>query len=63
MRNTVVDFSSSTFDYNNGIVATVDHLDLETDSAGNTGIGSVRGLQIVNGGGDGLVHFVWRSPF
>jgi hypothetical protein len=36
--------------YNNGIVAMVDELDVADLGGGLSGIGAVRGLQIVNGG-------------
>ena len=36
--------------YNNGIVATVDDLEIVNDRAGRPSIKSLKGLQIVNGG-------------
>jgi hypothetical protein len=36
--------------YNNGIVATVDDLEIVNDKAGRPSIKSLKGLQIVNGG-------------
>jgi hypothetical protein len=50
LRHTIQHEPSRFMAYNNGIVATVDELDLETDNKGALAIRSVRGLQIVNGG-------------
>jgi len=50
LRRTILEEPNRFLAYNNGIVATVDHIDLETDSGGNLGIRALRGLQIVNGG-------------
>jgi hypothetical protein len=50
LRRTIADQPSMFLAYNNGIVATVDDLELVTDQAGRPSIKSLKGLQIVNGG-------------
>ena len=50
LRRTIQEEPNRFLAYNNGIVATVDDVELISDAAGNLGIQSVRGLQIVNGG-------------
>ena len=50
LRRTIVDQPSMFLAYNNGLVATVDELDLETGTDGLPAIRSLKGLQIVNGG-------------
>lgn len=50
LRRTIVERPSMFLAYNNGIVATVDSIELEPAGEGATAIKSVRGLQIVNGG-------------
>ncbi|HEX2528703.1 MAG TPA: AIPR family protein [Geminicoccus sp.] len=50
LRRTIVDQPSMFLAYNNGLVATVDELDLETGASGLPAIRSLKGLQIVNGG-------------
>jgi hypothetical protein len=50
LRRTIADQPSMFLAYNNGIVATVDDLDIVNDKAGRPSIKSLKGLQIVNGG-------------
>ncbi|MGM4924508.1 AIPR family protein [Tardiphaga sp. 804_B3_N1_9] len=50
LRRTIVDQPSMFLAFNNGIVATVDDLEIERDGAGGPVIKSLKGLQIVNGG-------------
>jgi hypothetical protein len=50
LRQTIREAPMRFLAYNNGIVATVDSMDVETTPAGATLIRSLRGLQIVNGG-------------
>jgi hypothetical protein len=50
LRKTIADQPSMFLAYNNGIVATVDDLELVNDRAGRPSIKSLKGLQIVNGG-------------
>lgn len=50
LRRTIAEEPSRFLAYNNGIVATVDAIDFETDAAGRQLISGLRGLQIVNGG-------------
>lgn len=50
LRKTIADQPSMFLAYNNGIVATVDDLELVTSERGNLEIRSLKGLQIVNGG-------------
>lgn len=50
LRRTVHEHPSMFLAYNNGIVATVDDIDLTTDDQGRMAITALRGLQIVNGG-------------
>ncbi|QOZ06635.1 AIPR family protein [Bradyrhizobium sp. CCBAU 51765] len=50
LRATIRDLPHRFLAYNNGIVATVDAMELEDHGNGQFGIKSVRGLQIVNGG-------------
>lgn len=50
LRRTIVESPSMFLAFNNGIVATVDDIETEQDSRGNTVIMSLKGLQIVNGG-------------
>lgn len=50
LRRTIVESPSMFLAFNNGIVATVDEIETERDSRGNTVILSLKGLQIVNGG-------------
>jgi AIPR protein/Abortive infection phage resistance protein N-terminal domain len=50
LRRTIVEQPSMFLAYNNGIVATVDDLELVKDKAGRPLIKSLKGLQIVNGG-------------
>lgn len=50
LRRTIADQPSMFLAYNNGIVATVDDLEIVNDSAGRPSIRSLKGLQIVNGG-------------
>ncbi|MBR1169691.1 AIPR family protein [Bradyrhizobium liaoningense] len=50
LRATIRDFPHRFLAYNNGIVATVDAMEVEDHGNGQFGIKSVRGLQIVNGG-------------
>ncbi|MFK4536374.1 hypothetical protein ABIA00_004557 [Bradyrhizobium ottawaense] len=50
LRRTIADRPSMFLAYNNGIVATVDDLEIVNDSAGRPSIRSLKGLQIVNGG-------------
>lgn len=50
LRRTIADQPSMFLAYNNGIVATVDDLEIVNDKAGRPSIRSLKGLQIVNGG-------------
>lgn len=50
LRRTIIEQPSMFLAFNNGIVATVDDLDMTTDAAGTSVITALRGLQIVNGG-------------
>lgn len=50
LRRTIVDQPSMFLAFNNGIVATVDDLDVVHNPAGGIEIRSLKGLQIVNGG-------------
>lgn len=50
LRRTIVEQPSMFLAFNNGIVATVDDLELADNGSGGTEIASLRGLQIVNGG-------------
>lgn len=50
LRRTIADQPSMFLAYNNGIVATVDDLEIVNDRAGRPSIKSLKGLQIVNGG-------------
>ncbi len=50
LRTTIRDLPHRFLAYNNGIVATVDSMEVEDNGNGHFGIKSVRGLQIVNGG-------------
>jgi hypothetical protein len=50
LRRTIADQPSMFLAYNNGIVATVDDLEVTTNGAGGLEIRSLKGLQIVNGG-------------
>jgi hypothetical protein len=50
LRRTIAEQPSMFLAFNNGIVATVDDLDVEENGAGSLVIRSLRGLQIVNGG-------------
>jgi hypothetical protein len=50
LRTTILDAPNRFLAYNNGIVATVDEIDLVEDPPGVLAIKSMRGLQIVNGG-------------
>lgn len=50
LRATIRDLPHRFLAYNNGIVATVDAMEVEDNGKGQFGIKSVRGLQIVNGG-------------
>ena len=50
LRRTIVEQPSMFLAFNNGIVATVDDLEITDNGAGGTEIRSLRGLQIVNGG-------------
>lgn len=50
LRRTIIEQPSMFLAYNNGIVATVDDLDVVTDEDGTMAITELRGLQIVNGG-------------
>lgn len=50
LRKTIQDEPSRFMAYNNGIVATVDDIQLERAKDGSTRIRSLHGLQIVNGG-------------
>lgn len=50
LRATIRDLPHRFLAYNNGIVATVDAMEVEDHGNGQFGIKSVRGLQIVNGG-------------
>lgn len=50
LRRTIVEQPSMFLAYNNGLVATVDDLDVVTDASGMCTITGLRGLQIVNGG-------------
>lgn len=50
LRATIRDLPHRFLAYNNGIVATVDAMDVEDHGNGQFGIKSIRGLQIVNGG-------------
>lgn len=50
LRRTIIEQPSMFLAFNNGLVATVDDLDVATDSSGSTTITALRGLQIVNGG-------------
>lgn len=50
LRKTIADQPSMFLAYNNGIVATVDDLELVTSQTGSLEIRSLKGLQIVNGG-------------
>jgi hypothetical protein len=50
LRRTIADQPSMFLAFNNGIVATVDELDMERNDAGSLEIRVLKGLQIVNGG-------------
>jgi hypothetical protein len=50
LRRTILEEPGHFLAYNNGIVATVDQIDISSDAGGNLGIEAMRGLQIVNGG-------------
>lgn len=50
LRQTIREAPARFLAYNNGIVATVDSMDVEVTGSGSTVIKSLRGLQIVNGG-------------
>ncbi|UPT87022.1 AIPR family protein [Bradyrhizobium barranii subsp. apii] len=50
LRTTIRDLPHRFLAYNNGIVATVDSMEVEDSGNGYFGVKSVRGLQIVNGG-------------
>ncbi|WFU55726.1 AIPR family protein [Bradyrhizobium pachyrhizi] len=50
LRTTIRELPHRFLAYNNGIVATVDAMEVEDHGNGQFGIKSVRGLQIVNGG-------------
>jgi hypothetical protein len=50
LRRTIVEQPSMFLAFNNGIVATVDELDVEQNGAGSLVIRTLQGLQIVNGG-------------
>lgn len=50
LRRTIADQPSMFLAYNNGIVATVDEIEFETDAGGRLLLGGLKGLQIVNGG-------------
>lgn len=50
LRRTIVEQPSMFLAFNNGIVATVDDLELADNGAGGTEITTLKGLQIVNGG-------------
>jgi hypothetical protein len=50
LRRTILEAPDRFLAYNNGIVATVDEIDLVESSPGALAIRSMRGLQIVNGG-------------
>ncbi len=50
LRRTIANQPSMFLAYNNGIVATVDDLEIVNDKAGRPSIKSLKGLQIVNGG-------------
>lgn len=50
LRKTISEQPSMFLAYNNGIVATVDDLEVTRSDAGNLEIRSLKGLQIVNGG-------------
>ena len=50
LRRTIADQPSMFLAYNNGLVATVDDLEIVNDKAGRPLIKSLKGLQIVNGG-------------
>ncbi|CAH1655118.1 hypothetical protein CHELA1G11_10894 [Hyphomicrobiales bacterium] len=50
LRRTIADQPSMFLAFNNGIVATVDDLDVVSSDAGGLEIRSLKGLQIVNGG-------------
>jgi hypothetical protein len=50
LRRTILEEPGHFLAYNNGIVATVDQIDISSDAGGNLGIKAMRGLQIVNGG-------------
>ena len=50
LRRTISEQPSMFLAYNNGIVATVDEIEFETDEAGRSMISGLKGLQIVNGG-------------
>ncbi|WP_119462720.1 AIPR family protein [Rhodospirillaceae bacterium SYSU D60014] len=50
LRRTIVEQPSMFLAFNNGIVATVDAIDLDEEGGGPLAIRALRGLQIVNGG-------------
>ena len=50
LRRTITEQPSMFLAFNNGLVATVDDLDVNRDAAGGMEIRSLKGLQIVNGG-------------
>ena len=50
LRRTIAEQPSMFLAYNNGIVATVDEIEFETDKVGRLMISGLKGLQIVNGG-------------
>lgn len=50
LRHTIKEQPSMFLAFNNGLVATVDDLDVTTDEKGMSTITALRGLQIVNGG-------------
>jgi hypothetical protein len=50
LRRTIVERPSMFLAFNNGVVATVDDLEIDDNGTGGTSIRSLKGLQIVNGG-------------
>ena len=50
LRRTIAEQPAMFLAYNNGIVATVDGLEIASDASGGVEIRSLKGLQIVNGG-------------
>jgi len=62
LRRTIAKQPSMFLAYNNGIVATVDELDVGFDRSGGLEIRSLKGLQIVNGGQTtASLHRAWRK--